>query len=210
MTGKDQLLARFARDESGATIVEFALLSIPLMAIILGGVDLGYQQYTRSLMQGALNDAARLAAVEDPQLAYKGDTVEEQVANLVREIAGTIARDADIQVSQKSYFDFSDIGNPETLMSDFNGNGQFDEEDGDCWEDLNDNGEFDTDSGASGIGGANDVVFYTADISMPRLVPLHKFVSVSEKIEMELETAIRNQPYANQGTPAVLCAVPTP
>lgn len=203
----DQLLARFWHDEQGATIVEFALLMIPLMAILMGGIDLGYQQYTRSLMQGALNDAARLAAVEDPDIAYSGDTVEEQVESLVREVAGSIARDADITVTQKSYFDFSDIGSPETLMTDHNGNGQFDEDEGDCWEDLNGNGEFDTDSGLAGIGGANDVVFYSADIEMPRLVPLHKFVNVPEKISMSLETAIRNQPYGGQGTPAVLCGV---
>lgn len=202
------ILSRLAREEQGATIVEFALLSIPLIAILLGGIDLGYQQYTRSLMQGALNDAARIAAVEDPDIAYSGDTVEEQVENLVREVAGSIARDADIEVSLKSYFEFSDVGNPETLMTDHNGNGQYDEDDGDCWEDFNDNGEFDIDAGTDGLGGADDVVFYTAEISMPRLVPLHNFVNVPENIEMTLETAIRNQPYAAQATPAVLCGTP--
>ena len=198
-------LRRLARDEQGATIVEFALLAIPLFTLIIGGLDLGYQQYVRSLMQGALNDAARLAAVEDPNIEYGGSTTEEQVENLVKEIAGKVALDADIKVATKSYFDFSDIGSPETLMTDHNGNGQFDEDEGDCWEDLNGNGEFDTDSGVAGTGGASDVVFYSARVKMPRLLPLHNFINVPEKIEMELETAIRNQPYGGQGNPAVLC-----
>lgn len=202
-------LRRLRGDEQGATIVEFGLLALPLFAMILGGIEFGYQQYTRSLMQGALNDAARLASVEDPEMAFGGDTTEEQVENLVREIAGSVAYDATIDVTTRSYFDFSDIGSPETLMTDVNGNGMFDEEDGDCWEDLNGNEEFDTDSGVAGTGGASDVVFYQANIEMPRLLPLHNFVNVPEKIEMQLETAIRNQPYGGQSNPAVLCGTPS-
>lgn len=198
-------LRQFARDEQGATIVEFGLLAVPLFVMILGGIDLGYQNYVRSLMQGALNDAARLAAVEDPDIAIEGDTNEEKVENLVRDIAGTVALDATITVTSQSYFDFSEIGNPEALMTDVNGNGAYDEEDGDCWEDSNENGEFDTDSGRSGIGGSDDVVFYTANVQMPRLLPLDKFINVPSTIDMSLETAIRNQPYGSQATPPVLC-----
>ena len=55
----------------------------------------------------------------------------------------------------------------------------------------------------------NDVVFYTADISMPRLLPWHGFVEgMSPTIDMELETAVRSQPYGNQATPPVICAEP--
>lgn len=202
------LLDRLGRDTRGATIVEFALLAIPLFAMILGGLDLGYQNYVRGLMQGALNDAARIAAVENPVFATEGATTEEKVENMVREIAGTVAIDAEITVTEASFFDFSDIGNPEPLMTDHNGNGMFDEADGDCWEDQNDNGTFDTDAGRAGVGGANDVVFYTARVQMPRLLPLHKFVNVPDTIDMTLETAIRNQPYGGQGNPPVLCATP--
>ncbi len=200
---------KLARDEQGATIVEFALLAIPLFVMILGGIDLGYQNYVRSLMQGALNDAARLAAVEDPDMNVSGDTPEEKVENLVKRIAGTVALDATITVTAQSYFDFSEIGDPEALMTDINGNGAYDEEDGDCWEDSNENGEFDTDSGRSGIGGSDDVVFYTANVKMPRLLPLDKFISVSSTIDMTLETAIRNQPYGTQPNPPVLCGTAT-
>jgi hypothetical protein len=118
--------------------------------------------------------------------------VEEKVENYIKDIVGSVALDAEITVTQKNYFDFSDIGNPEKLMTDVNGNG-----------------EFDTDAGADGRGGANDVVFYTADISMPRLLPWHGFVEgMSPTIDMELETAVRSQPYGNQATPPVICAEP--
>ena len=199
------LLCQLKRDERGVSAVEFGLLAIPLFTLVLGGIDLGYQNYVRGLMQGALNDAARIAAVEEPEFVVEGETTADQVAALVRDMAGTVALDAEIEVESNSYQDFSDIGNPEPLMTDFNRNGQFDEEDGDCWEDSNRNGEFDTDAGAEGIGGASDVVFYTANVKMPRLLPLHKFINVPATIDMSLETAIRNQPYGGQGTPPVLC-----
>ncbi|WP_427969827.1 TadE/TadG family type IV pilus assembly protein [Altererythrobacter sp.] len=201
-------LRRLARDESGVTVVEFALLLIPMLVIVFGGLDLGYQNYVRSVMQGALNDAARRAAVQDPQFSSPGATVEAQVEALIKEKAGTIARNATITVTQESFFEFSDIGNPEALMTDVNGNGQFDEADGDCWEDTNRNGEFDTDSGSAGIGGSNDVVLYKANVQMPRLFPVDKISNLSPTVDMTLETAIRNQPYGSQPTPPVLCGAP--
>lgn len=200
-------LRRLRRDEEGATIVEFAMIAAPMLLLLLGGLDLGYQSYIRSTMQGALNDAARTAAVENPIIGVAGSTVEEQVENLIKDTVSPIAPNATIAVTQKSYFDFSSVGNPEKLMTDNNGNGLYDDDDGDCFEDANDNGTFDTDAGADGIGGADDVVLYTATISAPRLMPIHAFLPLlGSTIEYRLETAVRNQPYETQATPAVICA----
>ena len=201
------LMKRLRREEQGATIVEFAMIAGPMLLLLLGGLDLGYQSYVRSTMQGALNDAARTAAVENPIIGVTGNTVEEQVENLIKQTVSHVAPNATIAVTQKSYFDFSDIGNPEKLMTDNNGNGQYDDDDGDCFEDANGNGEYDTDAGSDGIGGADDVVLYTATISAPRLMPIHAFLpALGETIEYTLETAVRNQPYEAQGTAAVICA----
>ena len=205
MRGKT-FIQRLARDTQGATIVEFAIIALPMCTLLLGGLDLGYQSYVRSTMQGSLNDAARKAAVRDPSFTIEGETVEEQVENYIKGVTEKVAVDATINVTQQSYFDFSDVGNPEKLMTDINGNGQYDEFDGDCFEDANENGDFDTDAGVDGRGGANDVVFYTATISMPRLLPWHNFVpGVSPTIDMELETAVRTQPYGTQATKPVIC-----
>src|SRR5690606_34947836 len=94
---------------------------------------------------------------------------------------------------------------PEKLMTDINRNGRYDEADGDCFADLNENGEYDVDTGRAGIGGANDVVFYQATLTMPRLVPLHGFLGVPPTYHLSAETAVRNQPYAVQATPPVVC-----
>ena len=201
------LMKRLRRDEQGATIVEFAMIAGPMLLLLLGGLDLGYQSYVRSTMQGALNDAARTAAVENPIIGVEGNTVEEQVENLIKNTVSGVAPNATIAVTQKSYFDFSDIGNPEKLMTDNNGNGLYDDDDGDCFEDANGNGTYDMDAGADGIGGADDVVLYTATISAPRLMPIDAFLPMlGDKINYTLETAVRNQPYDAQATAAVICA----
>ena len=201
------VIRHLRRDQRGATIVEFAIISGPMLLLLMGGLELGYDSYVRSTMQGALNDAARTAAVEFPIINVPGSTVEEQVENLIEEQVHNVAPNATITVTQKSYFDFSSIGDPEKLMTDHNGNGQFDAADGDCYEDANGNGSYDTDAGKTGNGGADDVVLYTAHVSAPRILPLDGFLpGVGPTIEYSLQTAVRNQPYDQQATAAVICA----
>ena len=201
------IIRRLGRDQRGATIVEFAVIAMPMCVLLMGGLELGYNSYVRSTLQGALHDAARVAAVENPILATEGDTVEEQVANMIKETVAHVAPNAVVDVEQKSYFEFSSIGEPEKLMTDNNGNGKYDASDEDCFEDANGNGTFDPDSGKSGTnGGADDVVLYTAKVSAPRILPLDRLVpGVSEKVEYTLRAAVRNQPYGQQPTAPVIC-----
>jgi Flp pilus assembly pilin Flp len=207
VSGLRTSLHQLRGDERGATIVEFAFVVGPMLLLLMGGLELGYNSYVRSTMQGALNDAARTAAVEFPIINVPGSTVEEQVENLIEETVKHVAPNASIEVTQKSYFEFSAIGNPEKLMTDNNGNGQFDADDNDCWEDANGNGSYDTDAGKTGNGGADDVVLYSASISTPRILPLQNFLpGVGPTMEYTLQTAVRNQPYDKQATAAVICA----
>ena len=198
---------RNLRDDCrGMTAVEFGLIVTPMCVLLLGSLDLAHQTYVRAVMQGALNDAARRAAVENPTFSSPGGSIEEQVENKIRAAAGPVAVNATMTITQQNYSNFTDIGDPEKLMTDVNGNGEFDADDGDCWEDANDNGEFDLDAGADGRGGASEVVFYTASVSMPRLFPLDALTNASSTIQMNLETAVRNQPYKDKAVPPVICA----
>lgn len=202
----ERAIRQCVRDTRGATIIEFALISGPMVLLLMGGLELGYNSYVRSIMQGALNDAARTAAVEFPIIDVEGDTIEEQVETLIKHQIAHVAPKAGVEVTQKSYFDFSDIGNPEKLMFDKNKNGRYDPQDGDCFEDANGNGTYDKDAGKKGNGGADDVVLYTAQMSAPRLLPIDGFVpSIGPTIEYTLTTAVRNQPFDQQATPAVIC-----
>jgi Flp pilus assembly pilin Flp len=200
-------LRRLGRDRRGVTIVEFGIIAMPLCMLIMGGFDLGHESYIRSVMQGALNDAARRASVQDPDFTATGSTTEERVTNTIKGQLKAITPGATITVTMSNYYDFSGIGNPEKLMTDVNGNGQYDAADGDCFSDLNENGKYDTDTGRDGLGGANDVVFYQAHILMPRLLPVAQLLGFPADYDMTVSTAVRNQPYGTQTTPPVLCGV---
>nr|WP_237487438.1 TadE/TadG family type IV pilus assembly protein [Parapontixanthobacter aurantiacus] len=197
------LLSLF-RDERGTTVVEFALIVIPVCIVMIGGMEVAYQSYVRTVMQGALDTVARTATVEAPVIAAAGDSTEERIAERVRSHAGTVAVDAEITIVQRSYLDFGGVERLEKLVTDVNGNGQFDEDDNDCWEDENGSGTFD-ERGRLGRGAGDDVVFYTASIRMPRLFPVAAFDLLSPTIAMSVETAVRNQPFGDRPPPAILC-----
>lgn len=200
-------LRLLAGDDRGATAVEFGFIVLPMCVLLVGGLDVVHQTYVRSVMQGALNDAARRAAVENPDIAAKGATLEERIENKIRDAAGPIAVDSTIAVKQQSYSNFRDIGKPEKIMTDTNKNGKYDAGDNDCFEDANENDQFDADGGTKGNGDASEVVFYTATVAMPRLFPLHAIAKTSPTINLTLQTAVRNQPYRDKPVPPVLCGV---
>ncbi len=191
------------RDESGAVLVEFAILLIPLLAIVMGFMELGYQSYVRSTLQGTLNDIARTAAVEDPVLGDDSLPLEERIEDRVRERMSSLVQSGTYEFEISNYKNFSAVGQPEALITDVNGNGQHDA--GDCWEDTNPNGTFDLDGGQSGIGGADDVVVYEVTLSVPHLLPVAAIIGAGDAFGVKAATTIRIQPYADQEKAGVAC-----
>lgn len=195
----------FARDERGMAATEFGLLVVPLMIVLLGAFDLGYQSYVRAQLQGVLNDVARTAVVESPDFSgFSGSTTEERIENAIESRVNDIARNATYTIEQTNFYEFSGVGNAEKLLTDNNGNGEYDA--GDCFEDINRNGSFDTNAGASGQGGADDVVYYEVTLSMPRIVPVTKLIGVPDNYTISARAAVRNQPYDDQAVPPTVCA----
>ena len=191
------------RDETGAAIVEFALVLVPMLLFILGGLDLGYQAYLRSVVQGALNDVARTSSLEGPVINCAGATVEEKIACAIEDRSNVIARNATYDITTKNFYQFSGVGRSEKLITDYNKNGKYDT--GDCFVDLNQNGRYDTSAGRTGIGGADDVVFYEVNLSAPRLFPIHKFIETTPNYQINATAALRNQPYTQQKVPPTIC-----
>jgi hypothetical protein len=201
-------LCRFARwqflqDCRAVVTVEFALLSVPLVVMVIGSFDFAYQVYLKTVVQGALNDVSRTASLEAPDLECKTGTLPEKVQCAIKRRSDVVARDATYAVRIRNFYDFSTVGRSEKLVTDYNNNGVYDA--GDCFVDLNENGRFDTDAGRDGVGGADDVSYYTVTVTMPRLFPLDKFLPLSPNYEITGETALRNQPYARQRIPPTVC-----
>jgi Flp pilus assembly pilin Flp len=181
---------RFARDERGATLTEFGFVAPPFLLILLGTLDLGYIMYIDTLAKSRLHQVARAAST--------GGLSEAEIRNRINEAMDDLllssAREPDVEVA--SYFDFTDIGKPEKLTLDNNGNGMLDP--GDCFLDSNENEEFDTNTGAPGTGGPDDIVTYTVTVQSPHLFPFASLFGGKDTFSVTNSTAVRNQPFGTQ------------
>ncbi len=74
---------------------------------------------------------------------------------------------------------------------------------GEPYEDSNGNGVWNATGGNLNQGGAKDAVLYTATVTYPRFFPLNNFIGGSSTTTVKAQTILRNQPYGDQGTPAV-------
>ena len=198
MNGMPPSPRRSLRDTSGATVIEFALILPVLLLFILGFLDFGYWMYVRSTAAGALEGVARSAGVGG--LGYDPAGSQTLVENKIKRIAPN----ATFVWDPRSYYQFSGINKPEKLITDVNNNGAYDT--GDCYEDLNGNNTYDLTPGRSGIGGADDILFYKLTVTFPPLVSIAKFVpGLGGNHTSVLNTTVRRQPFAAQATPAIRC-----
>lgn len=190
-------------DQRGATLVEFAIIAPTLLLMIIGLLDLGHSIYYNSIIQGALQDAARLATV--------GDKTQAQIDAFVATRVQGLSRNPTIVITKKSYTDYTGVKKAEKIVTDTAPIGVYNAKTattpGDCHEDVVDNGIFDTDRGKSGLGGADDVIFYEVAVTYDRVLPMFGMLGYSNRPTIKVNTVLKNQPYAAQvkGAP-VICA----
>jgi Flp pilus assembly protein TadG len=147
--------SKLARDESGVTVVEFGLIAPVLLMMLMGLLDLTYNMYTRQMLQGAIQNAARNSTIEGA--AGNTATVDALVTKAVKAISPF----ATLQFDREAYTNFTDVNRPEDY-TDVDSNGTCDN--GDPFEDANGNGTWDLNPGTAGFGGARDAVLYTVTV----------------------------------------------
>jgi hypothetical protein len=183
------------RDTRGVTIIEFAAIAPALMVLLLGLMDLSYNIYTTTLLEGAIHKAARDSTIEGAE----GRAVD--IDNRVRSIVDDIAAHATIEFDRRAYSDFSDVSRPEDF-TDSDADGVC--ADGEPFEDANGNGTWDSDRGTEGMGGARDAVLYTVTVSYPRAFPMMGLLGFSETVTTQSRTVLRNQPFDEQDETAAV------
>jgi Flp pilus assembly protein TadG len=67
-------LRNVARDCGGAVAVEFAIISIPLLFLMLGGFDLGFAMLTETRINFAVEAAAKCSAISAPMCPSPSQT----------------------------------------------------------------------------------------------------------------------------------------
>ena len=195
MSGLRAFFRRLRGDERGLNVVEFSLVALPLFVILLAFVDFGYRIYLEVVVEGTLNKAARRATI--------GGVGTSAIDTYVRSQLVAFSKNAVITINKRSYYDFAHVGKPEKITQDTVPIGTYNN--GDCFEDANHNGVWDADSGSSGLGGSDDIVYYQVVVTFPRLVPLGKFLGFSALETVTANTVLRNQPYGAQVAPTPVC-----
>ncbi|MFM5914299.1 pilus assembly protein [Chakrabartia godavariana] len=195
-------LRNLRRNERGAAIVEFAFVAPAFLTLLMAGLDLGYREYLQAVIAGTVESVARKSAVG----GMTSEEVDAEIVARVKEILPASSRNdpSAIVITKKSFDNFSNIGNPEKITSDTAPVGSYNV--GDCYEDANRNGAYDASGGSTGIGGAEDVIYYKVDVAFPRLFPMAGLLGWSPTQSSTVNTIVRNQPYGAQPTPPVRCS----
>lgn len=180
-------LLRLRSDQDGAAVMEFGLVSIVFITMLIGMFDIGQSTYAQSVLNGAVQEAARSSSLET---ANTGEA-DARVLELMR----NVAPGAQIASTRKSYFDFADINRAEKWNdADFDGTC----DDGESYTDENGNGRWDADIGSAGNGGAGDVVVYSVVITYDPLFPIPFYDGSDTKRTLSAKAIKKNQPFADQ------------
>jgi Flp pilus assembly protein TadG len=174
----------------GATLVEFAFVAPVLLMMIFGLFDIAHTQYTSSVVNGAMQRSARNYTL---QSASTNETALDNA--VIAQVTSVAPRGATVTLQKQSVFDFADVGAPEDF-TDMNTNARCDP--GEPYVDSNNNNRWDANRARDGIGGARDVMIYTANVTYPRLFPLFSMIGLPSNVNLRATTVLRSQPFDQQ------------
>lgn len=196
----------FRVNQDGSSIVEFAVIAPVMFTLLFGGFDLGHNLYMRSVLQGAVNKAARDSALETGTQADVQERVDAAVKAQVLSVhSGARIRPEDFE---RSFFrTFSDAAFPDSEIILLDGGEIGVCEEGEKYIDENNSGTFEDDGVADGQGYTRDAVKYTVTVRYERLFPFPKLAGLDGEVEMSASTVIANQPYGQRIEPVTLDCV---
>lgn len=183
-----KLLERARADTEGAVAVEFALLITPLILLMFAIVELAWYFFLSAALEGAVLHASRYGATNQEDASL---TREEAIEKIISDNTwGYVDTKADtFSITTLVYDNFEDIGQAEPY-TDANLNEQYDA--GEDYSDVNGNGQWDEDTGAVGLGGANEIVLYQVKFTRKTLTGV--LDPVMKLVEHEATVALRNEP----------------
>jgi Flp pilus assembly pilin Flp len=183
------------KNQSGAAMMEFGLISPVVVLMLLGTMDVGHSYYVRSILDGAMQDAARASSLEGATSATRRTIIDEQVKSDVLRIAPN----AEIKTTRRFYKTFSEAAAAkaeEVVETGKVRNKKCDP--GEFFIDKNNNDTWDEDGGNDGQGGGNDVVIIKVKVKYPRLFPMAQLLGASEYVNIDSNSILANQPYGYQ------------
>jgi Flp pilus assembly protein TadG len=163
---------RLLAEKRGGTALEFAFIAPVFLTIVMGGMDFGHTLYVQTVIQGAVQKAARDSALEN------GATTADQVAidTRVRNSIAEINNQANVQITRRFYRTFSTAAAAQAeLFTDTNANGTCDNNE--PYTDANRNNTWDADGADAGQGGARDVTVFKVVTTYPSMFPTRHLIN---------------------------------
>lgn len=114
------LFSRIKQDKRGATLVEFAIVAPVLLTIIMGIMDVAYNQYARGVLEGEVQRAARKLTMESAadltNQTAMDTSVRTQFLKVVSPATVTFKRTwyTNYEIATKRKEDFSDTNGNST------------------------------------------------------------------------------------------------
>ncbi len=197
--GRLRRLRRLSRSREGLAATEFAFVAPIFLLMLMGIFDLGFAMYIQAALQGATQEGARQASLENTLFSEIEAKVNRQVRNVVP--TGDPNTEITFTLDPSYYQNYTDVELPE----DFEDKARAGVKDGvhqsDEWfVDRNGSGFWEEDVGLAGRGGAQDVVSIKASITYRRIFPFWKMIGQSQDQVLSATTYLRNQPFSAQAT----------
>lgn len=175
----------------GATAVEYALILPILIYFIIGIIEFNVLMYASTVLEGATSIAAR-----EGKTGYTQSGVSQQtyIYGLIQGRVVGILDPSQLQITSKSYANFTAVGKPEPCISP--AAAPCPGTAGVNYVDVNHNGTWDADQGAAGLGSAGDIVVYTVTYPWKILTPLMTpFFSNNGTVTLTSSAIVKNEPY---------------
>lgn len=183
-------LCRLAGDDVGANALEFALVSVPLMLLMVGFFEFAIMATTASSIESAALEGARFGATGSA--VPDEDLREARVRQIIEDRTFGLVDMSKLTIETLRYRGFELIGQPEGF-DDLNGNGELDG--GESFQDVNGNGTWDEDQGIAGLGGPEEVVVYRLTYPWQPLTGL--FAPITRGIVLSSSFPVRNEPFGD-------------
>ena len=187
MTGKRTKLLKLLKNEDGATILEFAIVSVVFLTMIMGIIEFSIVLFTGALLESAVLESSRFGITGAEQ---QGKTREELILAVIKDKTLGFIDVGAITINTKVYPNFDDVGQPEPF-TDGNGNGVWDA--GEAFEDVNGSGTWEPDMGSEGMGAANDIVLYNLTYTATTMTAFMR--PLIGDITHTATVAVKNEPY---------------
>jgi len=178
---------RLAADQSGLAVTEFGLIAPVFFMLMIGLFDISHMAYAKSVFAGAVERAAREAALETGD----SDEADQMVEDMIKPVLPGVS----LVTGRVSYYDFADIGRAEQF-TDGNGNDICDNSE--PYIDENGNSAWDADIGVDGNGGAGDVVMYTVRANYTPIFSVPFMPEAWSNRSLSATAVRKNQPFGDQ------------